>query len=133
MNLYELINVIQKGILKKSVSKSCLKKAYINLALLLQPFAPHLSEEIWKYLKCIDMAINQSWPKSDKIKRKKRCKIAIQINGKTREVIEFDVGVNEYQVKKIACEHTKISKIIDSKKIKRAIFVQDKILNLVFS
>ena len=119
--------------MKKSVSKNCLKKTYINLALLLQPFTPHLSEEIWKYLKCVDMAINHSWPKSHKIKRKKICKIAIQINGKTKEVIEFDVGLNEQQVKKIAFEHKKISKIIDSNKIKRAIFVQDKILNLVFS
>ena len=79
------------------------------------------------------MAINHSWPKFHKIKRKKRCKIAIQINGKTKEVIEFDIGLNEQQVKKIAFEHKKISKIIDSNKIKRAIFVQDKILNLVFS
>ena len=132
-NLYELINAVQKSITKKSVSKNCLKKTYKNLALLLQPFTPHLSEEIWKYLKCSDMAINQPWPKSYEIKRKKRCKIAIQINGKTREIIEFNVGLNENQVKKIACEHKKIIKIINSKKIKRTIFVQDKILNLVFS
>ena len=79
------------------------------------------------------MAINQSWPKPYEIKRKKRCKIAIQINGKTREVIEFDVGLNERQVKKIAFDHKKINKIIDSNKIKRTIFIQDKILNLVFS
>ena len=119
--------------MKKSVSKYCLKKAYKNLALLLQPFTPHLSEEIWKYLECAGIAINQSWPKPYKIKGKKRCKIAIQINGKTREVIEFDVGLDERQVKKIALDHKKINKIIDSNKIKRTIFIQDKILNLVFA
>ena len=93
--MYELINFLQKTISKKSSQKNCLKESFKNLALLLQPFTPHLSEEIWKSLGLDGLAINQQWPTVPTTQTKKICKIAIQIDGKTREIIEFDVGISE--------------------------------------
>ena len=49
-NLYELINTIQDCVIKKSTSQKCLKDSLKKLTLLLQPFTPHLSEEMWKFL-----------------------------------------------------------------------------------
>jgi len=132
-NLYELINAIQKTVIERTVSKDCLKTTFKNLALLLQPFTPHLSEEMWNYLEGNDLAINQKWPKSSGIKRKKVCKIAIQIDGKTKEIMEFDVGLIEQHVKIKAFDNKKINKMIDNKKIKKTIFVPDKIFNIVLS
>ena len=132
-NLYELINAIQKTVVERTVSKDCLKTTFKNLALLLQPFTPHLSEEMWNYLEGNDLAINQKWPKSSGIKRKKVCKIAIQIDGKTKEIMEFDVGLIEQHVKIKAFDNKKINKMIDNKKIKKTIFVPDKIFNIVLS
>ena len=108
-----------------------LKKSFKNLALLLQPFTPHLSEEVWKSLGLDGLAINQLWPKVTTNQTKKICKIAIQIDGKTREIIEFDVGVGEEEVKIKALNSKKIKKMIDKKVIKKTIFVPEKILNIV--
>ena len=131
INLYELVNFLQKTISNKSSSKNFLKESFKNLALLLQPFTPHLSEEIWKSLGLGGLAINQLWPKVPTTQTKKTYKIAIQVDGKTREIIEFDVGIGEEEVKIKALNSKKIKKIVDKRIIKKTIFVPEKILNIV--
>ena len=101
-NVYELINSIQKIVDKKSASKKSLIICFKNLALLLQPFIPHLSEEIWKELKGSNFAVNQLWPKiSSEVKIDKN-KIAVQINGKTRAILEVQKETIQEKVEKIA-------------------------------
>ena len=126
-----MINFIQKTIYNKSSSKNFLKESFKNLALLLQPFTPHLSEEIWKSLGLDGLAINQQWPKVATTQTKKVSRIAIQVDGKTREIIEFDVGISEERIKFMALNSKKIKKMIGKKVIKKTIFVPEKILNMV--
>jgi len=130
-NLHELINTIQKTIKKKSASKDCLINVFKKLSLLFQPFVPHLSEEMWKKLGLKNFAINQNWPKSSGKKRKQTSKIAIQVNGKTKEIIEFDVGIDEETIRIKALNSKKIKRMIENKTIKRIIFVPEKIFNVV--
>ena len=105
--------------------------SFKKLALLLQPFVPHLSEEMWRELRGSGLAINNKWPKSDSFSAKTFCNIAIQIDGKTKEVIKFDIGSKKEHVEKIALKRPKIIKKIAHKKINKIIFVQEKILNIV--
>ena len=70
-NIYEFVNAIQRNVNDENTSFSCLKNSFKNLALLLQPFTPHLSEVIWAELKMPGLVINQKWPKPSKIVRKK--------------------------------------------------------------
>jgi len=77
------------------------------------------------------LVINQLWPKSSTTQTRKVCKIAIQIDGKTREIIEFDVGIDEERVKDEALNSKKIKKMTNKKTIKKTIFVPEKILNIV--
>ena len=130
-NLYELVNLIQKIITKGSVSNACLLDAFKKLSLLLQPFTPHLSEGMWEKLGTKDLAINQTWPKHSGIQRKKASKIAVQINGKTKEILEFNIGIDKEKVKIKALNNKKIKKMISGKAIKKTIFVPEKILNIV--
>ncbi len=130
-NLYELINLVQKCIEEKSCSKKFLNKVFKKIALLLQPFTPHLSEEIWKELGGSQLAINEQWPKPSDTKQKTKCKIAIQINGKTREIIEFVIDEKEIIVKNTALNNPKVKKMLRDKEIKRTIFVPNKVLNIV--
>ena len=92
---------------------------------------PHLSEEIWKTLKFSDLAINQKWPRKRGKTIKKESKIAIQINGKTREVISVKLGAIKKEVEEMALNNKKIAKYVESKKIKKIIFVPEKIINIV--
>ena len=77
------------------------------------------------------MAINQQWPEVSTTQTKKVCNIAIQVDGKTREIIEFDVGISEERVKIEALNSKKIRKMVVEKVIKKTIYVPEKILNIV--
>ena len=58
-------------------------------------------------------------------------KIAVQINGKTRVILELKKGMLKEEVKKIAIKDDKIIKYIQNKNIKKVIFVPEKIINIV--
>ena len=62
---------------------------------------------------------------------KKKFKIAIQINGKTKEIIELDSSHDEKDVKNIALNSNKIKKMINNKSVKKIIFVPEKIMNIL--
>ncbi len=130
-NLYELVNIFQKLILEKTVSKKYLIESFKTLSILLQPFTPHLSEEMWKKLGSNTLAVNQQWPKPTKIKALEISNIAIQINGKTKQILEVNSNINKGEIEDLVYEISKIKKIIGDKKIKRTIFVPKKIFNIV--
>jgi len=130
-NIYELINFLQKQLNSSIISKDCALHALKKLSLLLQPFVPHLSEELWRHLGGDDMAICQSWPTKIGMSRKKSYGMAIQINGKTRDVIVLDYTPEEKELFKILKNNNKIQKIINNKKITRTIYVPNKILNIL--
>ena len=86
---------------------------------------------MWKKLGNLDLAISQKWPKFLGKMSKKTSKIAIQINGKTRLVLEFNFGSKKEHVEKIVLGNDKIKKTINNKSINKIIFVPEKILNIV--
>ncbi len=130
-NIYEFLNMLQKSLFEKSVSKKSLLNALKKMALLIHPFVPHLSEEMWKSLGSNEMAISQNWPKADNFMEKTSFKLAIQVNGKTKKIIDLSNKENEAEAKELAINDPKIKKIIDKKIIKRTIYVPNKILNIV--
>jgi leucyl-tRNA synthetase len=60
-------------------------------------------------------------------------KIAIQINGKTKEIIEIEKDLNEDQAVKISKKNDKIKKFLVNKNITRTIFVKNKIINYLIN
>ena len=69
--------------------------------------------------------------KKESVKKKEKLKIAIQINGKTKQIIEIDEGLSKEMILNRAKDNEKIKKILFSKDIKREIYVPGKIVNLV--
>ena len=101
---------------------------------LIHPIMPHISEEIWKLFNNNGMVINQSWPKSQQIKTSHSdpiIKMAVQINGKTRSIIEVVESATQDKVEKTALKDNKIMKHLADKKFKKIIFVPKKIINIV--
>ena len=130
-NIYELINFLQKQLNNNAVSKNCVLETLKKLSLLLQPFIPHLSEELWSHLVGDDMAICQSWPTKIGMSKKSSYGMAIQVNGKTKDVIFLDHTPEEKALFDILKNNNKIQKIIKNKKIIRTIYVPNKILNIL--
>ena len=70
------------------------------------------------------------WPEVKGIaKLDEKIKIAIQINGKTKQIIEVKKNLDEKSATNEACENKKINDILKNKKIIKIIFVKNKIIN----
>ena len=80
------------------------------------------------------MVANQTWPKSQQIDTgisNIKIKIAVQINGKTRSIIEIDESAIQDEIEKVALKDKKVIRHLDNKNPKRIIFVPKKIINIV--
>ena len=130
-NLYELINSTQKHLTNKDITKKTMLSSLKTLSLLLHPFIPHISEELWKALGENGLAINQNWPKSKEMLEKSVYKIPIQINGKVKDLIEFNYSPSEKEILKVVKDKDRFEKILRNKNIIKIVYVPNKILNLV--
>tara|TARA_B100001564_G_scaffold258441_1_gene220220 strand:- start:89 stop:778 length:690 start_codon:yes stop_codon:yes gene_type:complete len=123
---YETFNLFNKNI-NEDLSNKCLKDSITKIIKLMIPFTPHLAHECLEVLKCKTI---EKWPviKSNLIEN---VKFAIQINGKTRDVISAKKGITENEIHKMVLNNSKASKFIDNKKIFKTIYVKDKIINYI--
>ena len=104
--------------------------------LLLNPLAPHISEELWERGNWgRGNLAHQTWPKADKaLAAEDTVTLPIQVNGKMRGQIEVDKHIEEEELKKIVLEMENVSKFIPSEEaIKRFIVVPGRIVNIVVS
>ncbi len=128
--IYEFVNTLNQALSNKTISRDNFEWSLKKLSIILQPFVPHVSEEIWSGLGNQTLCINESWPQ-EKIERKEKIKIAIQINGKTKEIIEIDETIKKEKVLNLVKNNEKIKRNIESKNLVREIYVPGKIVNLV--
>ena len=125
-NVYEIYNLIS-SILEKDISNACIKKNFINLMKILIPFTPHLAYEC---LEQLGEKNSDNWPKINKLLIvEQKVKIAVQINGKTREIIEVKENLSEKDLIKECKNNDKVSKNLTNKKIVKIIYVKNRIIN----
>ena len=128
--IYEFVNILNEALNNDRLSKKDLKWSLKKLSIILQPFVPHISEEIWSNLGNSNLCINELWV-NENIKKKNKLKIAIQINGKTKDVIVIDEEMSEKEILSLVKNSEKIKKNLIGKNILREIYVPGKIVNLV--
>ena len=105
---------------------------YQSLLILLSPFAPHITEELWHQLGHEDSIHNQVWPKYDsKLVKEETITLIVQINGKVRDKIEVEADISEEKAKKLTLEREKVKKWIEGKETKKIVFVPGKLINIV--
>ena len=108
--------------------KECLE----NLVLLLSPYTPHLSEELWERLGHKPSISNVAWPKYDEEKTKDdTVEIVIQINGKLRAKLIVDASTPKEELLKLAREDETVKKWTEGKSIIKEIVVPGKLINIV--
>ena len=113
---------------KKEVGREAIERFLI----LLSPFAPHLSEELWQKLGNEKSIFEEKWPKYDsKLIKEEMVTLVIQVNGKVRDKIEVEIDISEEKAKELAISQRKIKNWILDKKIKKVIFVKGKLINIV--
>lgn len=103
-----------------------------NFLKILAPFAPHITEELWQTLGYKDSIFKEKWPEYDKkLIKEEAFYLVVQINGKLRDTIGVPLEISEKQAKKLALESEKIQKWLRNKKIRKIIFVKNKLINFV--
>ncbi len=123
---YETYNFF-KSRLNEKISSKIFNENIIKLMKLMIPFAPHIAHECLALHGCKD--INE-WPKIEK-NRLEEIKIAIQINGKTKDVLTIKKDLDEKDVNKIVLNVSKASKNIKNSKILKTIYVKNRIINYI--
>ena len=110
------------------------REEYKTFLLLLAPFAPHMTEEIWERIGQKYSIHQQSWPEFDnKYLEDSEVSIVVQVNGKIRDilVIQKDKLKDSKVVEKMARNLEKIQKVLVGKSVKKVINVPGKIVNFV--
>lgn len=112
--------------------KALRRKDLQDFLKILSPFAPHLAEELWQRLGGERSVFLQKWPQYDRrLIEEKKVLLVIQINGKVRDKIEIKRGLSKPGVKKTALKSPKTSKWLKNRKIKKIVFVKDRLINFV--
>ena len=125
-HFYEAYNLFNKNI-NSELSNKCLQNNIIKIMKLLLPFTPHLASECLEFLNC--KTVNK-WPEIKK-NLKEEIKFAIQVNGKTRDIISVQKNTSENQINKVVLDNSKAKKYLENKRIIKTIFVKDKIINYI--
>ena len=126
-NIYEVYRLINENI-NKDVSNNCLKKILINFMKILLPMTPHISSECLEVL--LGKKMTNNWPEINTLQIDgQKVNVAVQINGKTREIIQIEKGTTEEKVDILSKTQSKIKYNLAGKKIVRTIFVKDRIIN----
>ncbi|MBQ8545818.1 MAG: leucine--tRNA ligase [Clostridia bacterium] len=99
---------------------------------LLNPFAPHLTEEMWEYMGNKSMVSLEKWPEYDESKTiDDTVKIAVQVNGKLKATIDISKNISKEDALTTAKNEPKVAEFIAGKEIIKEIFVPGKIVNIV--
>ena len=108
------------------------REQYVAFLKLLNPFAPHLTEEIWQYLGGEGFLSVSEWPVFDEAKTiDATVEISVQVNGKPREILSIAVDADQETAEKAGLALTKIAKLVEGKRIVKVIYRAGKILNFV--
>ena len=99
---------------------------------LVNPFAPHLSSELWERLKSKRDVAEQRWPGYDeKFLVEDEVEMVVQVNGKVRDRMTMPVQATEEEIKKTTLALPKIQELCAGKQIRKVVVVPKKLVNVV--
>ena len=128
-HFYELYRLFNSHI-NKPVSNKILKESMIKIMKLMIPFTPHLAHECLNNLGCKNF---DNWPEIREDNNSEEIKMIVQINGKTRDVLNVAKNVTEKEIYNFILENSKANKFLSGKQIKKTIFIKNKIINYLIN
>jgi leucyl-tRNA synthetase len=98
---------------------------------LIQPYAPHVAEELWQLLGR-ERLWAQPWPQADPVfLERKTFELVVQVNGKVRDRFEVAAGAPEEELVERALQSAKVRAHLNGKQVRKTIVVPGKLVNLV--
>ena len=103
-----------------------------DLIIMLAPFVPHVTEEMWEHLGYEGSVHDQTWPEYDeKALVKDTVEIVVQVNGKIKEKLDIAGGLSKEEMEKTVMENEKVKGLIEGKNVVKVIAVPGKLINIV--
>ena len=127
-NLHELYSGLIK-ILKNNYNKETIISNYKKILITMSPVIPHFANESLEILGIKEKLL---WPNIDtNILEEREIKIVVQINGKTRDVLDLEKDIDEDTLFKKIKGNEKLNKYLKGKDIKKKIFIKNKLINII--
>ncbi len=128
--LMKFYNALSNSI--NDVNNNLKIEALKTFCILLAPFAPHISEEIWHLIGFNKSVHLEDWPSFNaEALKEDSYELVIQVNGKVRDKVNINNDMNENQIKEFTLNRPNILKWTQDKEIRKIIIVKGKIMNIV--
>ncbi len=130
--LMVLTSAVQDG-LEAGADARVMRRAAETLVVMLAPFAPFISEELWRGpLGHSDSVHLQRWPSFDPgLAAEERVVLVVQVDGKVRDRIEVDATASEDECRDLALGSERVSRALDGRRVARVIVKPPKLVNVV--
>lgn len=130
--IMELVNGLYQYRELPDCNKAVMAEAVDTLILVLAPFIPHVTEELWQAVGHDSSVHKQQWPVVDEQALvADEVTVIVQINGKVRDKIVMPINVDKAEAEKIALSQPKIADMVAGKAIKKVVVVPNKLINIV--
>jgi leucyl-tRNA synthetase len=109
-----------------------LSEALETLILLVSVGAPHTADEIWESLGQEGFTYHAPWPThNEELAKESEVTIAVQVNGKLRDTLQVDAGIDDERLKALAIASEKVLIYTEGKEVKKVIVIPGRLVNIV--
>jgi leucyl-tRNA synthetase len=128
----ELMNSLQGARLASPQAAAVMKEALELVVVMLAPFVPHLTEELWQQIGHTTALSATQWPAWDAAAVvDEELLIVVQVNGKLRSKLSVPAGIDEETAKQLALADDKVKVFTDGMQVRKVIYVPGKLVNIV--
>ena len=134
--IMELVNALQAfeaagdGATPERVA--LMREAVETTLLLLGPFCPHVTEELWSQLGHPESLFKQRWPVVDPAAlQKTEVTVVVQVDGKVRGRLLVDVDAAEDRVRQLALDDDRVRPWVERRRVEKVVVVPNRLVNIV--
>jgi len=130
--LMELANLMQDYLQAGGRRDEAWETVSLGMTRMLGPFAPHLAEELWQRQGGEGLVVFQPWPEVDEaLLRRPQVTIVVQVDGRLRDRLEMPAGIAQAAAQELALRSQKVQRVVGDRRVQRAVYVPDRLINLV--
>jgi leucyl-tRNA synthetase len=130
--LMELTNLMQDYLQGGGQRDQAWDAVALGMTRLLGPFAPHLAEELWQRQGGERLVVFQPWPEVDEsLLRRPQVTVVVQVDGRLRDRVEMPAGADQAGAQERALRSANVQRALNGRRLARAVYVPDRLINLV--
>jgi leucyl-tRNA synthetase len=134
MELTNTLYKVKDSTDKNQLTLTVLKKGLETIVMLLNPFVPHVTEEIWFHLGYSESLMNVPWLEySEKAAQEELITLVLQVNGKVRSRVEVSANATREELERAALADPRIQQWTTGREIQKVVVVPGRLVNVVVS